>query len=50
MKVANEKRWLRKNGSKRLGEHITLYHLGQPIGAEVVKTPFFDAAGERQHG
>ena len=39
-----------KRGSKRLGEHITLYHLGQPIDAEVVKTPFFDAAGERQHG
>ena len=39
-----------KRGSKRLGEHITLYHLGRPIDAEVVKTPFFDATGERQHG
>ncbi|MGH8030855.1 MAG: 2Fe-2S iron-sulfur cluster-binding protein [Luteimonas sp.] len=39
-----------KGGSQRLGERITLYHLGQTIAAEVVKTPFFDPQGERLHG
>ncbi len=39
-----------KRGRQRLGERITAYHLGQPIRAEVVKTPFLDAAGERLHG
>ncbi len=38
-----------KRGSRRLGECITAYHLGQPIKAEVVKTPFFDPNGERLH-
>jgi sarcosine oxidase, subunit alpha len=39
-----------RRGSQRIGERITAYHLGRPIQAEVVKTPFFDAAGERLHG
>jgi sarcosine oxidase subunit alpha len=39
-----------QRGRQRVGEHITAYHLGQPIEAEVVTTPFFDPAGERLHG
>jgi sarcosine oxidase subunit alpha len=39
-----------KRGRLRLGECVTAYHLGQAIRAEVVKTPFFDPAGERLHG
>jgi sarcosine oxidase subunit alpha len=39
-----------KRGNLRLGECVTAYHLGQAIRAEVVKTPFFDPAGERLHG
>ncbi|MBL0087589.1 MAG: (2Fe-2S)-binding protein [Ideonella sp.] len=39
-----------KRGSQRVGERAMAYHLGQPIEAEVVKTPFFDVAGERLHG
>ena len=37
-------------GSQRLGERITVWHLGQPIEAEVARTPFFDPQGERLHG
>jgi hypothetical protein len=29
---------------------MTAYHLGRPIAVEVVKTPFFDAAGDRLNG
>ena len=39
-----------KRGQQRWGECVTVYHLGRPIEAEVVKTPFFDAPGERLHG
>jgi sarcosine oxidase subunit alpha len=39
-----------KRGSQRVGERITAYHLGRAIEAEVVQTPFFDAAGERVNG
>ncbi len=39
-----------KRGHQRVGERLTAYHLGRAIEAEVVKTPFFDAAGERVHG
>ncbi len=39
-----------QRGNQRLGERITLYHLGQAIQAEVVKTPFLDPKGERLHG
>ena len=38
-----------RRGRQRLGEHITAYHLGRPMVAEVVRTPFFDPAGERLH-
>ena len=39
-----------KRGSHRVGERITAHHLGRSIKAEVVKTPFFDPAGERVNG
>jgi sarcosine oxidase, subunit alpha len=39
-----------RRGSQRVGERITAYHLGQALQAEVVKTPFFDPAGERLNG
>jgi len=39
-----------KRGGQRLGEHVTAYHLGSPFAAEVVKTPFFDVAGDRLNG
>ena len=39
-----------KRGAQRLGERITAYHMGRPIPAEVVQTPFFDPAAERLHG
>jgi sarcosine oxidase subunit alpha len=39
-----------RRGGQRVGEHVTAYHLGRPFAAEVVKTPFFDVAGERLHG
>ena len=38
-----------RRGRQRLGERLTAYHLGRPIGVEVVRTPFFDPAGERLH-
>jgi sarcosine oxidase subunit alpha len=39
-----------KRGGQRIGEHVTIYHLGRPMAAEVVKTPFFDVAGDRLNG
>jgi sarcosine oxidase subunit alpha len=39
-----------KRGGQRVGEHVTVYHLGRPMAAEVVKTPFFDVAGDRLNG
>ncbi|WP_077034871.1 2Fe-2S iron-sulfur cluster-binding protein [Pelomonas sp. KK5] len=39
-----------KAGGKRLGERITVYHLGKAIETEVVKPAFFDPQGERLHG
>jgi sarcosine oxidase subunit alpha len=39
-----------KRGGQRVGEHVTIYHLGRPMAAEVVKTPFFDVAGDRLNG
>ena len=39
-----------KRGSQRVGEHVTVFHLGQPFAVEVVKTPFFDVAGDRLNG
>jgi sarcosine oxidase subunit alpha len=41
---------LLKRGTQRLGEKLQAWHLGAAIEAEVVKTPFFDPAGERLHG
>ncbi|MFO1287417.1 MAG: aminomethyltransferase family protein [Rubrivivax sp.] len=39
-----------RQGSTRVGEKLRIHHLDAQIEAEVVKTPFFDAAGERLHG
>jgi sarcosine oxidase subunit alpha len=38
---------LLKRGAQRLGEKLTAWHLGSPVEVEVVKTPFYDPAGER---
>jgi len=38
------------NGRARIGEAVTVWHLGRAIEAEVAKTPFYDPAGERLHG
>jgi sarcosine oxidase subunit alpha len=37
-------------GRQRLGEHITVWHMGTHVEAEVVATPFFDKEGNRLHG
>ena len=37
-------------GRGRLGELVTVHHLGEPHAARVVATPFFDPRGERLHG
>jgi sarcosine oxidase subunit alpha len=39
-----------QGGSARLGERITVWHMGCSIEAEVTKTPFYDPAGERVNG
>lgn len=39
-----------QRGRQRLGERITVWHMGFPIAAEVAATPFFDPAGDRLHG
>ncbi len=39
-----------KAGSTRLGEKVTVYHMGKPIATEIVKPSFFDPQGERLHG
>jgi sarcosine oxidase subunit alpha len=39
-----------QRGRARVGERITVHHLGTAIDAEVVSTPFFDPQGERLHG
>ena len=41
---------LLKRGTQRLGERLSAWYLGTSIEVEVVKTPFFDPAGERLHG
>jgi len=41
---------LLKRGGQRMGERVTAYHLGRPFAADVVKTPFFDVAGDRLNG
>jgi sarcosine oxidase, subunit alpha len=37
-------------GQSRIGDTITVWHLGSGIEAEVVKTPFYDPSGERVNG
>jgi sarcosine oxidase subunit alpha len=37
-------------GRSRIGDSVTVWHLGSPIEAEVVKTPFYDPSGERLNG
>lgn len=37
-------------GQSRIGDTLRVWHLGQPIEAEVVKTPFYDPPGERLNG
>ena len=37
-------------GQARIGDTITVWHLGSGIEAEVVKTPFYDPSGERLNG
>jgi len=39
-----------KRGTQRAGERLSAWHLGTSIAVEVVKTPFFDPAGERLNG
>ena len=39
-----------QRGRARVGERITVHHLGTAIAAEVVATPFLDPQGERLHG
>ncbi|MDH0866263.1 2Fe-2S iron-sulfur cluster-binding protein [Mitsuaria sp. GD03876] len=39
-----------RRGPQRLGEQVTVYHLGRPIAAEVVRPSFFDPQGERLNG
>jgi sarcosine oxidase subunit alpha len=39
-----------QRGHARLGERITVHHLGKAIAAEVVATPFFDPNGNRLNG
>ena len=37
-------------GRERLGELVSVHHLGERSAARVVATPFFDPRGERLHG
>jgi sarcosine oxidase subunit alpha len=39
-----------KAGAQRLGETVTVQHLGRRFAARVVATPFLDPKGERLHG
>jgi sarcosine oxidase subunit alpha len=39
-----------ERGRQRLGEHITVWHMGTRVEAEVVATPIFDKEGKRLHG
>ncbi|MFN5158979.1 MAG: 2Fe-2S iron-sulfur cluster-binding protein [Betaproteobacteria bacterium] len=41
---------LLRRGRRRMGERVTLWHLGRPMEAVVAATPFVDAAGERLRG
>jgi sarcosine oxidase subunit alpha len=37
-------------GQSRIGDMLRVWHLGNAIEAEVVKTPFYDPSGERVNG
>ena len=37
-------------GQSRIGDTLKVWHLGHPVEAEVVKTPFYDPSGERLNG
>ena len=37
-------------GQSRIGDTVTVWHLGSRIEADVVKTPFYDPSGERVNG
>jgi sarcosine oxidase subunit alpha len=37
-------------GTRRLGERVTVHHLGATFDAVVVQAPFIDPAGEKLHG
>ena len=39
-----------QRGRQRLGERITVWHMGSPIEAVVSATPFVDPTGERLRG
>jgi len=39
-----------KGGGRRIGQRLTVYHLGKPIETEVVAPAFFDPKGERLNG
>jgi sarcosine oxidase subunit alpha len=39
-----------QRGRQRLGERITVWHMGSPIEAVVSTTPFVDPTGERLRG
>lgn len=39
-----------KRGHQRVGDVLTAWHLGVPVEAEIVMTPFFDPTSERLHG
>jgi sarcosine oxidase, subunit alpha len=39
-----------RDGARRMGERLQVWHLGQRREAEVVKTPFVDPEGRRVHG
>ncbi len=39
-----------RRGRQRLGERLQAWHLGRAIEVEVVKTPFFDEAGQKMQG
>ena len=41
---------LLRGGFKRMGERLTVYHLGAPTEAEVVSPTFVDPEGRRLHG
>lgn len=39
-----------RQGTHRIGQKLTAWHLGQAIPAEITTTPFYDSTGERLNG